>query len=61
VQIEELLAASHAQKGDRFDLTAFHDEFLSAGLIPITLIHWGMTGDEALGEWLFQWEPPPGT
>jgi len=61
VQIEELLAASHTQKGDRFDLTAFHDSFLGAGLIPISLIHWGMTEDEALGEWLFQWEPLPGS
>jgi uncharacterized protein (DUF885 family) len=59
VQIESLLAARHAALGADFDLGAFHDEFLGAGLIPITLIHWEMTGDEALGDWLWQWEPPP--
>ena len=46
LQIEELLMDRALQLGDGFDLRAFHDEFLAAGWIPISLIRWEMTGDE---------------
>jgi hypothetical protein len=53
IQIEELLADRARQLGDRFDLQEFHDEFLAAGMIPISLIRWEMTGldDEVRRFW----------
>ena len=44
LQIEELLMDRALQLGDEFDLKEFHDEFLAAGWIPISLIRWEMTG-----------------
>ncbi|MEX2531866.1 MAG: DUF885 family protein [Gemmatimonadota bacterium] len=46
MQFEELLATRANQLGDAFDLREFHDEFLAAGVIPISLIRWEMTGLE---------------
>lgn len=34
--------ATRAARGDRFDLRAFHDEVLSYGGLPVSLIRWGM-------------------
>lgn len=45
-QMEQLLADVERQRGARFDLGAFHDEFLSKGSIPISLIRWEVTGDD---------------
>jgi hypothetical protein len=44
VQLEALLAERAAALGRDFDLKKFHDEFLAAGVIPISLIRWEMTG-----------------
>ena len=44
VQLEALLAERAAALGRNFDLKKFHDEFLAAGVIPISLIRWEMTG-----------------
>ena len=44
VQIEELLVDRAHQLRDRFSLREFHDRFLAAGTIPISLIRWEMTG-----------------
>jgi uncharacterized protein (DUF885 family) len=44
IQIEELMADRAMQLGDRFSLKDFHDRFLAAGMIPISLIRWEMTG-----------------
>lgn len=46
LQIEQLLAEERHAKGDAFDLTAFHDRFIAAGVIPIALIRWEMTGKD---------------
>jgi uncharacterized protein (DUF885 family) len=46
LQIEQLLAEERHAKGDAFDLTAFHDRFISAGVIPVALIRWEMTGKD---------------
>lgn len=46
LQIEQLLAEERLAKGDAFDLTAFHDRFISSGVIPIALIRWEMTGKD---------------
>lgn len=45
-QMERLVSDRALQLGDAFDLGAFHDEFLAAGPIPITLIRWEMTGKD---------------
>ena len=44
IQLEALMADRAAQLGDDFNLKEFHDEFLAAGTIPISLIRWEMTG-----------------
>jgi hypothetical protein len=53
MQIEKLLSERAFQLGDAFDLGKFHDEFLSKGIIPVTLIRWEMTGhdDEVTKLW----------
>ena len=45
IQIEQLLADRKRQLGDRFKLREFMDEFDNAGLIPISLIRWQLTGE----------------
>lgn len=47
VQLESLFAEVALERGGDFNLEAFHDEFLAAGVIPISLIRWEMTGDSA--------------
>jgi hypothetical protein len=47
-QIEELLAARAEQLGNAFDLGAFHDQFLAAGMIPIVLTQWEMIGQKGI-------------
>jgi hypothetical protein len=44
MQIEELIAERKGQLGDRFTLRGFMDEFEGAGLIPMSLIRWELTG-----------------
>ena len=44
LQIEDLLAARAEQLGDKFDLGTIHDQFLDAGMIPVSLTRWEMTG-----------------
>ncbi len=53
MQIEKLLSERAFQLGEAFDLGKFHDEFLSKGIIPVTLIRWEMTGhdDEVTKLW----------
>jgi len=43
-QVEKLLADRAMQLGDKFNLRQFMDEFLAAGMIPIALTQWEMTG-----------------
>ena len=47
LQLEHLLSERVRQLGDKFDLGRFHDEFLAAGPIPISLVQWEMTGSDA--------------
>lgn len=46
LQIEQLLAVRARQLGDKFDLGKFHDQFLAAGMIPVALTEWEMTGSD---------------
>jgi uncharacterized protein (DUF885 family) len=49
MEMLKLLGDRKHQLGDKFNLKEFHDQFLAAGTIPISLIRWEMTGldDEA--------------
>jgi hypothetical protein len=45
IQIEQLIADRKRQLGDAFKFREFMDEFDNAGLIPISLIRWQLTGE----------------
>ena len=53
LQMQRLLADRKRQLRDDFDLQAFHDDFMAAGRVPISLIRWEMTGldDEVRSLW----------
>lgn len=53
VQMQELLADRKRQLRDDFVLKDFHDTFLAAGRLPLSLIRWEMTGldDEVRELW----------
>ena len=53
LQMQRLLADRKRQLGDRFELRAFHDQFLAAGRLPLSLVRWDMTGldDEVRRLW----------
>jgi hypothetical protein len=57
VEIEKLLTDRVRQLGDKFSLREFHDTFLTAGVIPTSLIRWEMTGldDEVKTMWGSGW------
>jgi hypothetical protein len=44
IQIEELLADRKTQLGQAFTMKRFMDEFNAAGLIPVSMLRWEMTG-----------------
>jgi len=44
IQIEELMAEEALQNGDAFTVGAFFDDFFDAGVIPVSLTRWEMTG-----------------
>jgi hypothetical protein len=45
IQIEELLAEYALQEGDDFTVGRFFDAFFDAGVIPVVLTRWEMTGE----------------
>lgn len=45
IQIERLLMERSAQLGEQFTLKGFMDELNAAGVIPVSLIRWEMTGN----------------
>jgi Bacterial protein of unknown function (DUF885) len=47
IEIEKLLADRRRQLGDRFTMMQFVDELDAAGLIPISLLRWELTGELA--------------
>lgn len=47
IEVEELLAERARQLGADFTLRGFMDEVNGAGLIPVSLIRWELTGDAA--------------
>lgn len=54
LQMQELLADAKRQAGDKFVLKDFHDKFMAAGRLPLSLIRWEMTGldDEVKNFWV---------
>lgn len=54
LQMQHLLADRKRQLGDDFVLKEFHDTFMAAGRLPLSLIRWEMTGldDEVRALWL---------
>jgi Bacterial protein of unknown function (DUF885) len=44
VQMERLLAERKRQLGENFRMKSFMDEVMAAGLIPMSLLHWEVTG-----------------
>jgi uncharacterized protein (DUF885 family) len=44
IQIEQLIAERRRQLGDAFRIRRFMDELEAAGLIPVSLITWELTG-----------------
>ena len=53
LQMQRLLADRKRQLGNDFELQAFHDEFMAAGRLPLSLVRWDMTGldDEVKHFW----------
>lgn len=46
--LEETMAERARQLGDAFTIRGFLDEVDSAGMIPVSLIHWQLTGDDRM-------------
>lgn len=53
LQMQQLLADRKRQLGDDFVLRDFHDAFMAAGRLPLSLVRWEMTGldDEVRRLW----------
>jgi hypothetical protein len=45
--VEDIMAARAREQGDAFTLREFFDDMNAAGMIPVSLLHWQMTGDDA--------------
>ncbi len=50
IEIEYLIAEYARQRGGNFVLSEFMDDFNRAGVIPVSLIHWELTGDKSMLE-----------
>ncbi|MEO1201170.1 MAG: DUF885 family protein [Pseudomonadota bacterium] len=59
LQMQNLLADARLTRGDDFVLKGFHDEFMAAGRLPLSLIRWEMTGLDDQVESLWTREPMP--
>lgn len=46
--VDNLIKNRSHQLGDAFTLRRFFDEFNAAGMMPVSLIHWQLTGDPSL-------------
>ena len=45
LETDKLIAARRRQLGDAFTMRGFMDEFTAAGLVPISLLRWELTGE----------------
>ena len=46
IQLEKLIAERARELGDAFTLRGFMDELTAAGVIPVSLVRWELTGDD---------------
>lgn len=60
LQMERLLADRKRQLGEDFDLRQFHDDFMAAGRLPLSLVRWDMTGLDDEVRHLWSRAPLPG-
>lgn len=61
LQLDELLSDYYHRKGTGFDIKEFHDRFLAAGTIPISLIRWELLGDDSQVRDLWERRPAQST
>lgn len=56
LQMDRLLADRKRQLGEEFNLKEFHDGLMAAGMLPLSLVRWDMTGldDEVKSFWVRQ-------
>ena len=47
IQLEQLIAERARELGDAFTLRGFMDELTAAGVIPVSLLRWELTGDDS--------------
>ena len=59
LQMQALLAERQRQLGAAFSLRDFHDTLMAAGRLPISLLHWEMTGNDDGIRDLWNREPLP--
>jgi uncharacterized protein (DUF885 family) len=59
LQMRKLLADRRWQLGEKFDVQQFHDDFLSRGRLPLSLLRWEITGLDDEVQRLWAWEPIP--
>lgn len=45
IQIEQLMAEVAVERGDAFTVKGFFDDFFDAGVIPVSLVRWELTGN----------------
>ncbi|BCS35831.1 hypothetical protein TBR22_A50650 [Luteitalea sp. TBR-22] len=57
--MEEVIAERARQLGDQFSMRRFFDEVDRAGMIPVSLIYWELTGDDRMVRELGGTEPLP--
>lgn len=61
LQMQQLLGDRKMQLGDDFVLKDFHDEFMSLGRLPLSLIRWEMTGMDDEIRHFWKRDPLPGS
>jgi len=59
LQMRKLLADRRWQLGEKFDLQQFHNDFLSRGRLPMSLLRWEITGLDDEVRQLWGWESIP--
>lgn len=59
LQIWQLLADRKMQLKEQFDLRAFHDQVITLGSVPISLLRWEIAGLDDEAKSLWSWQPLP--
>ena len=59
LQMRKLLADRRWQLGEEFEVQRFHDDFLSRGRLPMSLLRWEITGLDDEVRQLWGWQPIP--